>query len=167
MAGYNAQNLFPSTPLKRSAFAKNRMLSVPFDQVGPALPLVAATTASCSKFSSLHCTVRPRMKTASAIRGRHEVPDTTLNSSSATSPSHTNHIYHLLSQYNNPMYCYFFFARILFFMCRLLMNKHFSIQFNSTKALGLDIETGVNHPHTIPLQIAMQARATLAADNLQ
>jgi len=49
----------PLITLKWLAFAKNQMLSVPLVQVGPALPLVAAATASCSK--SHLCT---------ALRGR-------------------------------------------------------------------------------------------------
>ena len=68
--------------------ATNRMLSVALVQVGPALPLAVAAAASCFKLSSLHCTVRPRMKTASAIRGRHGVQDTTLHSSSSTHHAH-------------------------------------------------------------------------------
>jgi len=42
-------------PLKWSPLAKNRMLFIPSVQVGPALPLVATATASCSNFFHL-CT---------------------------------------------------------------------------------------------------------------
>ena len=118
----------PYSPLKWSIIAKNRMLSVPSVQVGPALPLVAAATASRSKPSSLHCTERPRMKTASAIRGRHEVSDTTLHSSSPISSSNTNLNSHLPSYFTNL--CNVISRPYPNYMCLHLMNKHFSISIS-------------------------------------
>ena len=117
----------PCSPLKWSIIAKNRMLSVPSVQVGPALPLVAAATASRSKPSSLHCTERPRMKTASAIRGRHEVSDTALHSSSQSHPSTRITIitYHLTL----PTYVMLYLARILIICVFTLWINIFQFQF--------------------------------------
>ena len=120
--------------------AMNRMLSVALVQVGPALLLADAATASCFKLSSLHCTVRPRMKTALAIRGRHGVQDTTLHLSSSTHQAHEpfTFIYNLTTlTFCNAT----FLARNLFIYVSVPHAINI-IQFNSILTINLlDIYT--------------------------
>ena len=113
------------------------MLSVALVQVGSALPLVAAATASCTFFSStLHWTEWPQMKTALAIWGRHDKTQHYCYSSSSSlsssmntyhylrNPRHQDHLCVTIFRYYSPMpYC-----------CVLSWINIFqfnSIQFNS------------------------------------
>ena len=137
---------------KWSIFAKIRMLSVALVQVGPALPLVAAATASCAFFSSsLHCTEWPQMKTALAIWGRHDKAQHYYYSSSSSSSPSMNTCYYLRIPCLHDHLCVtimLYYLPIPFLLC-VVMNKHFSIQFNSLLGKIGAIVGGLSCRHNI------------------